>query len=662
MKIVGARSRTGVTFARQSDGSFLKAVPSGAPAVKSFDAAQFSRLTGDWQVTRLSADAELQGKLEILRGRSRDHEQNDPYVENFLNLRENNVVGHSGFTLEMKVQQPAPEGSIDTVPDDAVNTAIERTWRRFCRRQNFLTTRDMHATEACKLIERTWKRDGDLLIRKVKGAPNEFGFALQLLEADYLDDRYIDFRGVQCNCPEERYLPDGRPFPRCARGLHEVRMGVELHGDWKFPVAYWLLANHPGDYFFGNQYATHRIRVPVEEIIHPFTRKRIEQTRGICAAHAALLRFQMISGMDEAALVAARAAAQKMGVITKEVPDDFQADESYDPASGLGRTIDGAPGEFVEMPMGFDLKPLDWKSPEDYGPFHKNQLRGAAMGLGVSYHSLAGDLESVNFSSGRLGHVEQREGFRAGQGAFIRQILLEIFPDFLEAAMLRGILTLPWSRFDEFTDPEAVCFHGRGFEFYDPTKDIEYAERAIALGIATRAEFAAEGAKDFEQVTRELSREEKLRKEANLGEPEETAAPAAAAAVKPKGAEKGSVKSAFLGDVRIGDLPEATIETILGFCPDAARESVVTRYQMTVPELLAKADQHNLETARKHCRRLTIGEAGDIVRGRADKFILLQNDRIIDGHHHLAKAEKGKITSSLPVLDLSPLRHQAKED
>ena len=47
------------------------------------------------------------------------------------------------------------------------------------------------------------------------------------------------------------------------------------------------------------------------------------------------------------------------------------------------------------------------------------------------------------------------------------------------------------------------------------------------------------------------------------------------------------------------------------------------------------------------------------VNERGDKYILLLNDRIIDGHHHLAKAERGKITRSLPVLDLSPLRHQA---
>ncbi len=34
------------------------------------------------------------------------------------------------------------------------------------------------------------------------------------------------------------------------------------------------------------------------------------------------------------------------------------------------------------------------------------------------------------------------------------------------------------------------------------------------------------------------------------------------------------------------------------------------------------------------------------------------NDRVIDGHHFIAKAEKGKVSKSLPVLDLTALRFQ----
>ncbi|MEA3211309.1 MAG: hypothetical protein QOE70_4366 [Chthoniobacter sp.] len=661
MKLVRATSRTGVTHTRQPDNTWTKSP--GGRAVKLFDAAMQNRLTSDWMAnSRLSADAELQGKLPILRSRSRDLEQNDPHAEGYLKLRENNVVGHDGFILQMKVKLTEdldPETGAVTY-DTAANTAIERVWRRFCRKENFLVTRTQQATEACKLIERTIGRDGDLLIRKVKGAPNEFGFALQLLESDYLDDQYIDFRGVACNCPAERRLPDGSRFPYCQRGMHEVRMGVELHGDWKFPVAYWLLANHPGDYFFGNNISPRRTRVPVEEMIHPFVFKRIEQTRGIPAMVASMLRLQMLGGYDEAGLVAARAGAQKMGVITKEVPEELAAD--FDPDALGGRTIDGSPGEFLELPMGFDIKSIDWHNPtEAYEPFTKAQKRAAAVGMGVSYSSFANDPSDANFSATRIGMLEEREGYRGGQSFFIAQILREVFPDVLESAMLRGLLDLPFSRFAEFTDEEAVCFFGRSFPWIDPVKDIQAAKEAIDLGVGTRTEFAAEAGKDFEEVTATLGREKTMRAAAGLAE--DLADPAASAADPTVDDDEPlAIKSAYLGEVPLTALPDHVRATIGEFCPDADPTANVLRYQMTVPELITKADQHNLATARRRVARRTIAGAAAEVLERKGKQILLLNDRIIDGHHHLAKAEKGKITSSLPVLDLTPLRYQALSD
>jgi hypothetical protein len=48
-----------------------------------------------------------------------------------------------------------------------------------------------------------------------------------------------------------------------------------------------------------------------------------------------------------------------------------------------------------------------------------------------------------------------------------------------------------------------------------------------------------------------------------------------------------------------------------------------------------------------------VDDAAAIVHGSPDKYVLLMNDRVIDGHHFIAKAEKGKVSKSLPVLDLT---------
>lgn len=116
--------------------------------------------------------------------------------------------------------------------------------------------------------------------------------------------------------------------------------------------------------------------------------------------------------------------------------------------------------------------------------------------------------------------------------------------------------------------------------------------------------------------------------------------------------------SAFVGDVMLGALPASVEDEIRKHISNANERTRVARYGMTVPELLAKADAHNLETARKNIRYCTNGSCGDEVHANAEKAILLMNDRIIDGHHFLAKAEKGKVSKSLPVIDLTPVRFQ----
>lgn len=118
--------------------------------------------------------------------------------------------------------------------------------------------------------------------------------------------------------------------------------------------------------------------------------------------------------------------------------------------------------------------------------------------------------------------------------------------------------------------------------------------------------------------------------------------------------------SAFIGDIHVSDLPESTqsdIAKILGTNGETGGYTV-SKYGMTVPELLAKADTHNLSTARRHIKYCTNAACSDEVHANDEKVVLLNNDRIVDGHHFLAKAEKGRVSKSLPVIDLSPIRHQ----
>jgi hypothetical protein len=116
--------------------------------------------------------------------------------------------------------------------------------------------------------------------------------------------------------------------------------------------------------------------------------------------------------------------------------------------------------------------------------------------------------------------------------------------------------------------------------------------------------------------------------------------------------------SSFINDVALRDLDEKTTGDIKRFSPSKAWTKF-PQYGMVVSELVTKADPKNLQQARAHIKKKSDKEANENFYGKLKKkFILLVNDRIVDGHHFLALAEKCKATCSLNVLDLTPARFQ----
>ena len=117
------------------------------------------------------------------------------------------------------------------------------------------------------------------------------------------------------------------------------------------------------------------------------------------------------------------------------------------------------------------------------------------------------------------------------------------------------------------------------------------------------------------------------------------------------------IESAYVRDLSVDDLDKETKTDVLRFIPDGG---TVVEYGMVADELLPKADQLNLETAREHVSDTDAEECADEVHSKLkDKCILMVNDKIVDGHHFLAKAERGGLTNSLRVLDLTPARVNA---
>lgn len=442
---------------------------------RAYAAARVGRLTNDWTTAVTSANKEIKGDLKTLRARARQLERDNDYVRRYLKALENNVLGSAGIRLQAKSKDG--NGTFDSL----ANNKIEDAWERWGKSQFCTVNQRQTWMDVQRVVLRSVARDGSVLIRKVRGFDNEFRFALQILESDLLD---TDYNGK---------LQSG----------NVVRMGIELDA-YERPVAYHILNGHEGD-DFGITRPTKRERVPADEIIMPFFAERPHQVIGVPWLASAMYRLNMLAGYEEAEVTAARVAACKMGFYIKsESGQGYQGEQ--DASGDLLNNAEA--GSFEELPVGTDFRSFDPQHPNgQYGNFIKGCLRGISAGLGISYNSLANDLEGVNYSSIRAGLLEEREEWKAIQNWFINSVMQPVFEEWLTYALLSGGLNLPASKYAKFSTIE---WKPRRWQWVDPLKDTQANVMAVANGFKSRRGIISEAGGDIEDVLDEIAADEQL--------------------------------------------------------------------------------------------------------------------------------------------------------
>lgn len=454
---------------------------------RGFNAASLSRLTTDWLTQIVSADEEARRSLRKLRARARELWMNNDYVVKYLGLLQNNVVGPMGIMPQMVITEGRPtKDQPQPVRDKFAEVVIEREFKRWAKKENASVSGDMSFRDQQRLFIETLARDGEVLVRKIRGFDNPFKFALEFLEVDFLD--------------EDHNI-------RLSNG-NEIRMGVELNG-FRRPIAYHLLTSHPGDasYVLGGR---RFVRVPAADIIHGFMRHRPQQTRGVPWMHSAMTRLNMLGAYEEAELVAARIASSKMGFFTEDDATYQASDEDSD-----GNLItDFEPGIWEKLPAGVKADLIEPTHPGDqFDPFMKQMLHGAASGLQVAYTSLTSDLKGVNFSSGRMGLLEERDFYRNLMWWFIEHFCGDVFTEWLTMALLNGVMPLPASKLDKFNQPR---WQLRGWQWVDPLKDAKANIESNNAGIKTKRDILAESGRDLEDTFAQLAEENRLATELGL--------------------------------------------------------------------------------------------------------------------------------------------------
>lgn len=452
---------------------------------RGFSAAGVGRLLADFQSQSKSIDEEIRFNLQLLRNRCREAERNNPYIRRYLQTLQTNVIGANGITVQVRGRNP--NGDFDTNG----NASIENEWYKWGQRGNCTVDGKLSWKDCQNLVIKTLARDGEVLIYRVRDKTLKYGYALQFIEADHLDHEYNG---------------------RSSNGNY-IRMGVEVNQAGK-PVAYHVFSSHPHD-LNGVGSERKRLRILAEDMFHIFETERAGQTRGVPRLSNILMRLHMLSGYEEAEIVAARAAASKMAFLTR--PEDNSAEYVGDDKEGTNVVSDLQAGSVEILPNGWGVQEFDPQHPvSQFGEFVKSCLRGVASGLGISYVTLANDLEGVNYSSIRQGALEDREHFKDLQKFVIEHFVEPVFNEWLFLAMTKGVIPsaipngkpLPFETYEKFKN--ATIFRPRGWSWIDPESETNALIKAIDNKIGTRQDAVENSGRDVEEVFQQIKSEEEL--------------------------------------------------------------------------------------------------------------------------------------------------------
>ncbi|WP_104682307.1 phage portal protein [Helicobacter felis] len=248
-------------------------------------------------------------------------------------------------------------------------------------------------------------------------------------------------------------------------------------------------------------------RIEAKNIIHIFRRLNGLQTRGVTHLAPIIHPLYQKEKFKSAELKRAR--------LQSEITGFFVAGEEHDIMPGIveGLEEESAPkmsvSERVEVgKMTYiekNLKPYFTESHNATNMefFTKQTDKEIAKALGVSYGTLTGDLNEVNYSSIRHGASEQRRQFRGLQNFLIRHLHKRVFKAWVDNEIKRGTLHID----QRDTILGNFAFKPQGWEYIDPLKEMNANKVALETGQKSLSQILREQGKELDTHIAELQKE-----------------------------------------------------------------------------------------------------------------------------------------------------------
>lgn len=433
-------------------------------ALRSYDAAGFGRLNSGWRVVNESAELTDRPGRDVVRARARDLERNSDIAQAVLHAYRRNVVGR-GYTLRA------------LTGDEALDTQIEKAWRRWCDARNCDVAGEQSFNEILRMMVDRKKVDGGILVlfRYTRGGLTPF--KLQCLEVDELD--------LSQTAPRHRG--------------NQVVGGIE-YDRYRRPAGYWFR-----QYDLEGCQVMEPVFVDAKDVFFYKSKRRPSQLREMSDLAPTVTRIRDINEFMIALAMRERISSLVGLVVKKNYPSD-----------GFGRNGQGAraqvdytgkkmtPAMIMELGAGDDVEVIDPKgAATDAAAFLRTQQGLIAAGQGLSYEAVTRDLKGATYSSARQNAVEDESAYTE-EIELLTAFMTEVYEAFVVSGVLCGLLPIPdfWQRKDIYLEHAWVKPPKK---WIDPKKESEADRIALQSGQKTFQDLCAEKGKDWKDAVDEMA-------------------------------------------------------------------------------------------------------------------------------------------------------------
>lgn len=401
-----------------------------ANILMNYDAASNGRRLKGFKAPGTDADAASGTGRRVIRQRSRDLIRNAPFARRAQSVIANNVVG-SGITPSLSgANKKAVKKVSDIILPYMASTDLD-------------VHRALNLSSMQTVICNAVFESGEVLVlrRTPLNDHRAIPLAIEVLEVDHLNDSILSY------------------------GENEVRDGVE-YDETGVAIAYHLYEQHPGS--SRRKMSVKTYRVPASDVLHIRRIERPGQMRGVPWLAPVMVTLGELRDYQEAQILKQKISALLAGVVdhgSEEVP------------SGAGELEDLQPGGLVHTSGG---KTVSFTNPplvNDYDVVMRLGLSAVAMGLGITYESLTGDLSRVNYSSMRAGRLEMDKNIETWQ----EQILISQFCEGVGQWVLDAYRTTLSHRMN----PMQIGWTAQRRALIDPVKEIPAILKKIEGGLSS---------------------------------------------------------------------------------------------------------------------------------------------------------------------------------